>query len=127
MGPIRCPETSVKDYHSTLRNTAEERKISSISWRKPKIKDFLVKPSPAFCLRVLQVSYFSHESQILLFLVGWHIITALNPILDFTSSQVLCWIQSKEYAALREGASKPNSLSDSIFCTGNFRFTTPCT
>jgi hypothetical protein len=26
MGPIRCPETSVKDYHSTLRNTPEERR-----------------------------------------------------------------------------------------------------
>jgi hypothetical protein len=25
MGPIRCPETSVKEYHSTLRNTPEER------------------------------------------------------------------------------------------------------
>jgi hypothetical protein len=24
MGPIRCPETSVKDYHSTLRNIPEE-------------------------------------------------------------------------------------------------------
>jgi hypothetical protein len=26
MGPIPCPETSVKDYHSTLRYTAEERR-----------------------------------------------------------------------------------------------------
>jgi hypothetical protein len=26
MGPIRCPETSVKDYHSTLRNAPEERR-----------------------------------------------------------------------------------------------------
>jgi hypothetical protein len=26
MGPIRCPETSVKDYHSTLRNIPKERK-----------------------------------------------------------------------------------------------------
>jgi hypothetical protein len=26
MGPIRCPETSVKVYHSTLRNTPEERR-----------------------------------------------------------------------------------------------------
>jgi hypothetical protein len=26
MGPIRCPETSVKDYHSTLRYTPEERR-----------------------------------------------------------------------------------------------------
>jgi hypothetical protein len=26
MGPIRCPETSVKGYHSTLRYTAEERR-----------------------------------------------------------------------------------------------------
>jgi hypothetical protein len=26
MGPIRCPETSVKGYHSTLRNTPEERR-----------------------------------------------------------------------------------------------------
>jgi hypothetical protein len=25
-GPIRCPETSVKDYDSTLRNTPEERR-----------------------------------------------------------------------------------------------------
>jgi hypothetical protein len=26
IGPIRCPEASVKDYHSTLRNTPEERR-----------------------------------------------------------------------------------------------------
>jgi hypothetical protein len=26
MGPIHCPETSVKDCHSTLRNIAEERR-----------------------------------------------------------------------------------------------------
>jgi hypothetical protein len=26
MGPIRCPETSVKDYHSTLRDIPEERR-----------------------------------------------------------------------------------------------------
>jgi hypothetical protein len=26
MGPICCPETSVKDYHSTLPNTSEERR-----------------------------------------------------------------------------------------------------
>jgi hypothetical protein len=25
MGPIRCPETSVKEYHSTLRNIPEKR------------------------------------------------------------------------------------------------------
>jgi hypothetical protein len=25
MGPIGCPETSVEDYHSTLRNIQEER------------------------------------------------------------------------------------------------------
>jgi hypothetical protein len=25
MGPTGCPETSVKDYHTTLRNTPEER------------------------------------------------------------------------------------------------------
>jgi hypothetical protein len=27
MMPIRCPETSVKDYHSTLRNNPEERRF----------------------------------------------------------------------------------------------------
>ena len=27
MGPIRCPETSVNDYHSTLSNTPEERRF----------------------------------------------------------------------------------------------------
>ena len=26
IGPIRCPETSVKDYHLTLRNIADERR-----------------------------------------------------------------------------------------------------
>ena len=25
MGPIGCPETSVRDYHSTLRNIPEQR------------------------------------------------------------------------------------------------------
>jgi hypothetical protein len=25
MGPIRCPKTSIKDYHYTLRNAQEER------------------------------------------------------------------------------------------------------
>ena len=27
MGPIRCPETSVKNYHTTARNTPEERRF----------------------------------------------------------------------------------------------------
>jgi hypothetical protein len=31
MGPIRCPQTSVKDYHSTLRNTPEERRSQALS------------------------------------------------------------------------------------------------
>jgi hypothetical protein len=31
MGLIRCPETSVKDYHSTLRNVPEQRR-SQIRW-----------------------------------------------------------------------------------------------
>jgi hypothetical protein len=31
MGPICCPETSAKDYHSTLRNTPEERRYQSSS------------------------------------------------------------------------------------------------
>jgi hypothetical protein len=29
MGTKRCPEMSVKDYHSTLHNMPEERQISS--------------------------------------------------------------------------------------------------
>ena len=31
MGPIRCPETSAKDYHSTLRNIPEERRSRPVS------------------------------------------------------------------------------------------------
>jgi hypothetical protein len=37
MGPIRCPETSIKDYHSTLRNTPEERRsqiLERLVWAK---------------------------------------------------------------------------------------------
>jgi hypothetical protein len=35
MGPISCPETSIQNYHSTLRNTPEERKsLLLTSWRK---------------------------------------------------------------------------------------------
>jgi hypothetical protein len=34
MGPIRCPETSVKDYHLTLRNTPEERRSHENSERR---------------------------------------------------------------------------------------------
>jgi hypothetical protein len=51
MGPIRCPEISVKDYHSTLRNTPEECRspqhrfcryddIKSFTW-------FTLRPKPA--------------------------------------------------------------------------------
>jgi hypothetical protein len=31
-GPIGCPETSVKDYHSTLRNTQEERRSHNFGY-----------------------------------------------------------------------------------------------
>jgi hypothetical protein len=34
MGPISCPETSVKDYHSTLSNIPEER-IAHLLLNKP--------------------------------------------------------------------------------------------
>jgi hypothetical protein len=34
MGLIRCPESSVKGYHSTLHNTLEERRTL---WRNPGI------------------------------------------------------------------------------------------
>jgi hypothetical protein len=30
MGPIGCPETSVQNYHSTLRNIAEERRSQDL-------------------------------------------------------------------------------------------------
>jgi hypothetical protein len=32
MGPTRCPETSVKDYHSTLRYTPEKRSSREYFW-----------------------------------------------------------------------------------------------
>jgi hypothetical protein len=34
MGPTRCPKASVKDYHSTLRNTPEERRSQAGSYQK---------------------------------------------------------------------------------------------
>ena len=37
MGPIGCPETSVRNYHYCLRNNSEERRISAASRRKPEI------------------------------------------------------------------------------------------
>jgi hypothetical protein len=35
MGPIRYPETSVKDYRSTLRDTPEERRCSYYNTTNP--------------------------------------------------------------------------------------------
>ena len=32
MGPIGCPETSIEDYHSTLRNIPEERRSQLYSF-----------------------------------------------------------------------------------------------
>jgi hypothetical protein len=33
MGPIRCPETSVKDYHSMVRNSREKRRSqAAVCW-----------------------------------------------------------------------------------------------
>jgi hypothetical protein len=45
IGPIRCPETTVKDYHSTLRNTPAERRspILCITHKVLKIKESPVK------------------------------------------------------------------------------------
>jgi hypothetical protein len=31
MGPILCPETALKNYHSTLRNTPAERNVLNIA------------------------------------------------------------------------------------------------
>jgi acetoacetate decarboxylase len=38
MGPIRCPETTMKYYHSTLRNDPEERRYH-----------FQIAPQAALC------------------------------------------------------------------------------
>jgi len=37
MEPIGCPETSVQNYHCTLRNIPEKAQISSALRRKPEI------------------------------------------------------------------------------------------
>jgi hypothetical protein len=41
MGAIGCPETSVTNYRSTLRNVSTRRKIWFISRRKPQITIFI--------------------------------------------------------------------------------------
>jgi hypothetical protein len=43
MGPIHCPETSVKDYQSTLRNIPEERRCQDY-WTD--VRDFLLFQNP---------------------------------------------------------------------------------
>jgi len=35
MGPIGCPKTLVKNYHSTLRNISEELRSHMIWWYRP--------------------------------------------------------------------------------------------
>ena len=42
MGPIRCPETSVKDYHSTLRNIPKERRSNQHRGGSLKLRIFMV-------------------------------------------------------------------------------------
>jgi hypothetical protein len=42
MGLIRCPETSVNDYHSTLRNIPEERR--SHQHRGASLKSRILEP-----------------------------------------------------------------------------------
>ena len=37
MGPIGCPETSVKDYLSTLRNIPEQRSFNNVVWVSVKL------------------------------------------------------------------------------------------
>jgi hypothetical protein len=37
MGPIRCPETSVNNYHTTPCNYPEDHRFLSTSRRKPEI------------------------------------------------------------------------------------------
>jgi hypothetical protein len=47
MGPIRCPETSVKGYHSTLRNTPEERRSHQHRGGRLKEGPFLIHSLPS--------------------------------------------------------------------------------
>jgi hypothetical protein len=49
MGPIVCPETSVQDYHSTLRNTPEER--GSHLHRVGSLKVLRLVIRPTYCCR----------------------------------------------------------------------------
>jgi hypothetical protein len=57
MGPICCPETSVKDYHSTLRYTPEERK--SHQHRGGSLKSLKVRVFYIFNLQFAFKSLFS--------------------------------------------------------------------
>ena len=60
MGPIRCPETSVNNYHTTPHNTPEDRRFMKevCQIKKPKIAAIVplsdeVKQRNKFCLEKL--------------------------------------------------------------------------
>jgi len=54
MGPIGCPETSVRNYHYSLRNNPEERNSQLL--RRGSLKSRLIQllTKPFFILRKLQ-------------------------------------------------------------------------
>jgi hypothetical protein len=54
-GPTGCPETSVRNYHCRLHNIPEEPQISSVSQRKPVIRNGEMDVRPDVMLKCYSV------------------------------------------------------------------------
>ena len=61
MGPIGCPETSVRNYHYSLRNNPDERIFQLLlgGLLKSRIKDSKLYET-AYKIREMHAKYWSH-------------------------------------------------------------------
>jgi hypothetical protein len=107
MGPVRCPDTSVKDYHSTVRNTPEEcrshqhrggslKSRTFITVSVQIISDFQHSPSLHVIRRGINVS--SNNVRICRSVTWWCKLKRIEIIREGGDSRYLWW---RRWALLR--------------------------
>ena len=110
MGPIGCPETSVRNYHYLLRNNSARSQFSSTSRRKPEITHSLHPISVRYILTFSCHRSFLH----VIYSLAVHHICSVEPWAFSTSPCVDCSLKSVVRAVLHEEC---KTRSSSFFFT----------
>ena len=108
MGPIGCPETSVRKYDYSLRNNPEERSSHLLSRRKPEIKQMFThntnKDTSTHTLSNINVYEYTHTCTL-------------------THNALFTNVKGVYFTLLQTGSSRNLNLAESLLQVSNARST----